>query len=54
MHIHTVSKKAPAPAQDLAQFSLVTTLLQIISAIVGGIGLVNSIVVHVRAKNAGT
>jgi len=54
MHIHVISKKSPALAQDVAAWSAFTTFLQIISVIVATVGEVNSIVVHVRGKSAST
>jgi hypothetical protein len=54
MHIHSITRRIPLPAQDLAPWSFLTTVLQIFSAIVGTIGEVNTMVVILRAKNAGT
>ena len=50
MHIRTVTKKAPHAAQTDA----IVLLLDAISAIVGIIAQVNSLVVNINAKNAAT
>jgi hypothetical protein len=50
MHIRTVTRKAP----DAAQAEGVVLILDVISAIMGIVAQVNSLIVNIRAKNAAT